>query len=182
MRYPMNYSWRRFSDQAQEHAHAAGRQVSPPKTGDSQQRQMRACKDAVKQPAVCAAPPRILIVDNDIQSASSLELMVHACGHSQTQVAYSGHAALAIAAEFRPTWVLVELGLVDMSGHEVARSLRERAQGHDLRMIALTWSREHAGRELAGVAGFERYLLKPVAAPDLLELLQVPDRDRAAEC
>ena len=67
--------------------------------------------------------------------------------------------------------VLLELGLLDMSGYEVARMLRERAQSHDLRLIAMTSSREHAGRELARVAGFERYLLKPVAAPDLAGLI-----------
>jgi CheY-like chemotaxis protein len=60
-----------------------------------------------------------------------------------------------------------------MSGYEVARLLRERAQSHDLRLIALTSGREHAGRELARVAGFERYLLKPVAAGDLSGLLQM---------
>ena len=46
------------------------------------------------------------------------------------------------------------------------------AAGSDLRLIALTWSREHAGRELARVAGFERYLLKPVTALDLSGLFQ----------
>jgi CheY-like chemotaxis protein len=69
--------------------------------------------------------------------------------------------------------VLLELSLLDMSGYEVARLLRERAQRHDLRLIALTSSREHAGRELARVAGFERYLLKPIDARDLSGLLHM---------
>jgi CheY-like chemotaxis protein len=112
-----------------------------------------------------------LIVDDDIESSTSLEIMLRASGYSETRVAYSGHAALAIAADFRPTMVLLELGLLDMSGYEVARMLRERAQSRDLRLIALTSSREHAGRELAQVAGFERYLLKPVAALDLAGLI-----------
>jgi CheY-like chemotaxis protein len=55
----------------------------------------------------------------------------------------------------------------------VARLLREQAQGHDLRLIALTPSREHAGLELPRVAGFERYLLKPVAADELAGLFPV---------
>ena len=122
---------------------------------------------------------RILIVDDDIKSSNSLELMLNASGYSETRVAYSGHAALAIAAEFQPSVVLLELSLLDMSGYEVARLLRERAQSHDLRLIALTSSRELAGRELARVAGFERYLLKPVAALDLTGLLQMEgDRDQ----
>jgi CheY-like chemotaxis protein len=94
-------------------------------------------------------------------------------------VARTGDAALAIAAEFHPSVVLLELDLPDVNGYEVARLLRERAQVHDLRLIAMTASREHPGRELARVAGFERYLLKPVAALDLVELLQVRCDDSA---
>src|SRR5579862_985983 len=118
-------------------------------------------------------PVRILIVDSDISSSDSLELMLHASGYSETRVAYSGHAALAIAAEFEPSVVLLELDLLDMSGYEVARLLREHAQSHDLRLIALTSSREHAGRELARAAGFERYLLKPIDARNLSGLLHL---------
>ncbi|HEY7888042.1 MAG TPA: response regulator [Steroidobacteraceae bacterium] len=121
---------------------------------------------------------RILIVDDDIESSSSLERMLRALGHSETRVADCAHAALAIAADFQPSMVLLELGLIDMSGYEVARILRERAQSHDLRLIALTSSPEHAGRELARVAGFERYLLKPVAAPDLAGLIADGGRSR----
>ncbi|MBW4052553.1 MAG: response regulator [Proteobacteria bacterium] len=121
---------------------------------------------------------RILIIDDDIHSTSALELMLRASGHSETRVAYSGHAALAIAADFQPSLVLLELGLLDMSGYEVARLLRERAQSRDLRLIALTSSREHAGRERARVAGFERYLLKPVAAIDLTGLIADAGRSR----
>ena len=131
-------------------------------------------EDEGGQSALSNEPVRILIVDSDIGSSSSLELMLHASGYSETRVAYSGHAALAIAAEFQPSVVLLELDLLDMSGYEVARLLRGHAQSHDLRLIALTSSREHAGRELARVAGFERYLLKPVAALDLSGLLQMP--------
>ena len=151
MRDTVSTSWRRISDLAQKHA--ASRRTR--------------------------AGQRILIVDDDIESSTSLELMLNASGYSETRVAYSGHAALAIAAEFQPSVVLLELSLLDMSGYEVARLLRERAQSHDLRLIALTSSRELAGRELARVAGFERYLLKPVAALDLAGLLQMEgDRDQ----
>jgi DNA-binding response OmpR family regulator len=133
--------------------------------------QLETWEDEGGQPGLCTKPVRILIVDNDISSSGSLEVMLHASGYSQTRVAYSGHAALAIAAEFRPSVVLLELNLLDMSGFEVARLLRGQAQGRDLRLIALTPTREHAGRELAREAGFERYLLKPVAADDLSGVL-----------
>jgi CheY-like chemotaxis protein len=122
--------------------------------------------------ALVTGPVRILIADNDMHSADSLELMLHASGYSETRVAYSGHAALAIAAEFQPGVALLDLSLLDMTGYEVARSLREQAQSQNLRMIALTSSPEHAAREQARAAGFERYLMKPVAALDLSALLE----------
>jgi CheY-like chemotaxis protein len=133
----------------------------------------RRLSDKPRNQALSNEPVRILIVDSDISSSNSLELMLHASGYSETRVAYSGHAALAIAAEFRPSVGLIELDLLDMSGYEVARLLREHGQSRDLRLIALTSNRDHAGREQARVAGFERYLLKPVAALDFAELLQM---------
>jgi CheY-like chemotaxis protein len=119
-----------------------------------------------------AEPVRILIVDNDMQSADSLELMLHASGYSETRVAYTGHAALAIAAEFKPGVALLNLSMPGITAYELAQSLREQAQGENLRLIALTSSPEHAAREQARVAGFERYLMKPVASLDLSVLLE----------
>jgi PleD family two-component response regulator len=174
MRNTVNTSWRRLSDQAQKHTDSRstrGGQALPVPVKEAQQMETRANEGG--QSALSAAPVRILIVDDDIKSSNSLELMLHASGYLETRVAYSGHAALVIAAEFRPDVVLLELSLLDMSGYQVARLLRERAQSHDLRLIALTSGREHAGRELARVAGFERYLLKPVVARDLSGLLQI---------
>ncbi len=54
-----------------------------------------------------------------------------------------------------------------MDSNELAQLLRERAALHHLRLIAMTSSRQHVGREVARNAGFERYLLKPIAAADL---------------
>jgi CheY-like chemotaxis protein len=160
-------SWRRLSDQVQKHAEFRRTRRGESPQLETWENEGGQCVFPI------AASVRILIVDDDLESSRSLDLMLHASGHSETRVAYSGHAALAIAAEFRPSVVLLELSLLDMSGYEVARSLRERAQASGLRLIALTSSREHAGREHARVAGFERYLLKPVAALDLSALLQM---------
>jgi CheY-like chemotaxis protein len=142
-----------------------------------EERQLQTWEGEGGQSTYSTEPLRILIVDSDVRSTDLLELMLHASGH-ETSTVRSGGAALAIATEFHPAVVLLELDLPDMSGYEVGRLLREHAQSYELRLIALTSSREHAGRELARVAGFERYLLKPVAALDLAELLRVQgDRD-----
>jgi len=119
------------------------------------------------------APLRILIVDNDVSSADSLEHMLRELGYSRARVAYSDRAALTIAEEFRPDVVLLELNLLDMGGYELARLLRQHAQSQELRLIALTSSREHADREFARSVGFERYLLKPIGVADLADLLGV---------
>jgi CheY-like chemotaxis protein len=123
-----------------------------------------------------ALPVRILIVDHDRGSADTLEYLLRASDHSAIRVAHCGRDALAIAAEFHPQVVLLDVELADMNGYDVAQLLREQAQRQDLRLIALTSSREHAGRELARAAGFERYLLTPVTAADLAELLEMPSR------
>jgi PleD family two-component response regulator len=172
-------SWRRLSDGSRKHPDLGStRSARTPPVHAKEEQQLETWEDEGGQSELSTEPARILIVDNDISSSDSLERMLHASGYSQTRVAYSGRAALAIAAEFQPSVVLLELDLLDMSGFEVARLLREQAQGHDLRLIALTPSREHAGRELARVAGFERYLLKPVATDELAGLLQMQgDRD-----
>jgi CheY-like chemotaxis protein len=165
-------SWRRLSDQTTYHADngsSSGAPTSPPRATEAQRVGARENEGA--RTKIGLEPVRVLIVDNDMSSADSLELMLHALGQSQTRVAYSGHAALAIAAEFRPDLVLLEINLHDMSGYNVAQSLCAQAQHGGLRLIALTSSRVHAGRELARVAGFERYLLKPVSGIEMSELV-----------
>jgi DNA-binding response OmpR family regulator len=115
---------------------------------------------------------RILIVDDDMGSADALEFLLHSMGYSETRVAYSGEAALAIAADFCPGMVLLDLSLLDMTGYHLAQSLRDRAQSRGVRLIALTSSPEHAGRELARAAGFECYLVKPIATVELSKLVE----------
>ena len=143
-----------------------------PVLAESGARQVQTWEDEGGATELALDPIRILIVDNDMSSADSLELMLHAAGYSNTRVAYSGHAALIIATEFVPAVVLLELNVVDVNGYALAKLLRQHAQSRGLRLIALTSSREHAGREQARVAGFERYLLKPVSTFDLTELLR----------
>ncbi len=114
--------------------------------------------------------PRTLIVDDDVVAADSLASLLHSSGYGDARVAYTGAAALALAAEFLPTVLLVDLDLPDMSGYDVARHLSQHPKLQGLRLIALTHSSEHPGRELAREAGIERYLSQPVGSADLDEL------------
>jgi hypothetical protein len=84
-----------------------GKTGPPPHVTEAQR--IEAWEDEGGKTGLSSQPVRVLIVDNDMSSADSLEVMLHAFGHSQTRVAYSGHAALAIGAEFRPDVVLLEI-------------------------------------------------------------------------
>ncbi len=171
----MTTSWMRSSDRLPHGAEAgASFRARTRRSREQEAQQLQVWVNEGGNTARAAGPMRILIVDNDIGSAGALELRLHASGYSETRVAYSGHAAVAIAAAFQPNLILLELDLLDMDGYALAQSLREQAQSEDVRLIALTSSREHAGRERARVAGFERYLLKPVTASDLSTLLERP--------
>jgi len=111
--------------------------------------------------------PRILIVDDDVHAADAVASLLQSIGHGDARVAYTGAAALALALEFVPTVLLVDLELPDMSGYDVARRLSQHPQLQNLRLIALTANNEHPGRELAREAGIERYLIKPIGSADL---------------
>ncbi len=113
---------------------------------------------------------RILIVDDDADAADALASLLQSEGHGDARVAYTAATALALAGEFVPTVLLVDLDLPDMSGYDLARHLAQHPQLQNLRLIALTASSEHPGRELAREAGIERYLIKPVGSADLAEL------------
>jgi CheY-like chemotaxis protein len=114
--------------------------------------------------------PRILIVDDDVAAADALASLTQSSGYGEARVAYTGATAQALAATFLPTVLLVDLDLPDMSGYDVARHLSQHPKLHGLRLIALTSSSEHPGRELAREAGIERYLSQPVGAAELDEL------------
>lgn len=122
-----------------------------------------------RAPAVSAL--HVLVVDNDMRAADSLELLLHAGGYPETRVAYSAHGALVIAGEFCPSIVLIELDMRDMGSYELGETLRARARRQRVRLIAVTDSREHGNRDSARDAGFERYLLKPITAAGLSDCL-----------
>ena len=113
---------------------------------------------------------RTLVVDGDADAANALASLLQSSGYGDARVAHTGATALALAFEFVPTVLFVDLDLPDMSGYDVARQLSQHPQLQSLRLIALTTSSEHAGRELARAAGIERYLSKPVGSAALDEL------------
>ena len=119
---------------------------------------------------------RILIVDDDVDSARSLESMLQESGHDETRIEHSAVTALQAAIEFAPGVIFVDIELPDLSGYDVARLLHQHPRLQQMRLIALTDSGEHPGRDHARASGFERYLVKPITVAALREVLALPAR------
>jgi signal transduction histidine kinase len=125
------------------------------------------------QPAasMLVPPLRLLIVDDNVDTATGLAVHLRENGRHVVQLAHTGGDGLSAAKEFAPELVLLDIGLPDIDGYEVARQLRadERFQGVPL--IALTGFCGHADRVRAKRAGFDDYLVKPVPYDVLAQVL-----------
>jgi CheY-like chemotaxis protein len=110
---------------------------------------------------------RILIVDGDRLVGMGLKFMLAARGFDEVRVVRSAARALALAELFKPGLVFLDLELPDLASVAVAQQLRRDARQRGLRLIALTLHAEHGMREEARLAGFERYLTKPVLREEL---------------
>lgn len=80
---------------------------------------------------------RVLIVDDNTDSANLVATIVQMYGH-QTQMAYNGQSALEMIADYQPDFVLLDIGLPDINGCEVARRIRENPQTKNVKLIAVT--------------------------------------------
>ncbi len=106
-------------------------------------------------------PHRILIVDDNEDSARSLAMLQKRRGHT-TRTAATGPEALVAAAEFLPDVVLLDIGLPGMDGFEVARKIRAMPALRGVFIIAMSGYGRDEDRAEAKLAGFDEYLVKPV--------------------
>lgn len=124
-----------------------------------------------------AAPPpavqsgrRILIADDNRDAAESLSMLLGLAGH-EVRVAHLGHAALSIAQGFRPDTAVLDIGMPDLSGYEVARALRQAPWAEKIQLIALTGWGQDDHRQQALDAGFDHHLVKPIDPAQLESLI-----------
>ena len=117
-----------------------------------------------------AQTSRVLVVDDNMDAADMLVMMLQIFGHD-VRAAYTGQTALATAIEYHPDVVLLDIGLPDMNGYEVARHLRQHPQTKDARLIAMTGYGQDADRQRSEEAGCECHLVKPVDPQELQDLL-----------
>jgi len=112
----------------------------------------------------------VLVVDDNVDSASSMAMMLRLVGH-EVRVEHDGPAALERVAAEAPDVVLLDIGLPGMDGYEVARHLRARPDGHALRIYAMTGYATQEDRMKSREAGFDGHLVKPVMPAELLGLI-----------
>lgn len=113
---------------------------------------------------------RILVVDDNVDAAESIAVLLRLVGH-EVDIAHDGGEALARVAQMMPDLVLLDIGLPGMSGYEVAQHLRARPEGQGLRIYATTGYGQEEDRRRSLAAGFDGHLVKPVLPAELLALV-----------
>ena len=113
---------------------------------------------------------KILIVEDNLDAADTLAKLLESCGHTVT-VAHTGPEGLSAAAKSVPDVAILDIGLPDMDGHELARQLRRQLNGAECLLIAATaYGREEdIARSVA--AGFDAHFVKPVPLIRFLQLI-----------
>ncbi|HEY3268673.1 MAG TPA: PAS domain S-box protein [Armatimonadota bacterium] len=120
--------------------------------------------------AATRGPCRVLVVDDNIDAAGALVDILSEWGHA-ADACYTGSDALNASARTAYDLILLDIGLPDIDGHEVARRLRDRPGGIKARLAALTGFGQEDDRRRSSEAGCDFHLVKPVDFAVLRELL-----------
>jgi PAS domain S-box-containing protein len=115
-------------------------------------------------------PRRMLVVDDNVDSAESMALVLRLQGH-EVRLAYDGQSALEEAQSFRPEVMFLDLDLPKMDGYEVARRLRLEPAMRYMTLVAMTGYGQEEDRQRTQEAGFQLHLVKPVDFNKVEELL-----------
>jgi signal transduction histidine kinase len=125
-----------------------------------------------------AALRRVLIADDNIDALDSLAMMLELAGYA-VRKSFDGIHAVQEAMDWRPHFVLLDIGMPLMDGYEVARRIRAEPWGTDLTLVAISgWSQPH-DRERALAAGFDTHFAKPVSFDSLMQVLTMPASELA---
>ena len=120
---------------------------------------------------------RILVVEDNHDSAQSLRRLLELCGYSVT-VAYNSREGLEAAQKTRPDIVLCDIGLPDRDGYELATALKTNPVTARARLIAVTAYGSEQDKQRSREAGFQLHLVKPLKPEHLLQELDQPPKKR----
>ena len=118
---------------------------------------------------------RILVVDDNLDSAESMAMMLQLSGHD-VAMAHDGLEAVKLAQEFQPDVALLDLGMPKLDGYEAARAIRRQPWGQGMMLVALTGWGQAEDKRRSREAGFDAHLVKPVDF-DALEKLVATTKD-----
>jgi CheY-like chemotaxis protein len=117
----------------------------------------------------------ILVVDDNRDFADTLGALLETFGH-EVRTVYDGSTAMAVAREYRPDAVLLDIGLPEMNGYEVAREVRQAPGLAHVTLVAFTGYGQEEDRRRVREAGFDFHLVKPVEAAELARLIDALPR------
>ena len=121
-------------------------------------------------PATAPRRFRILVVDDNHDSALSMAMMLQIMGHD-TRTAHDGESAVSTAETFLPEVVLLDIGLPKLNGYEVAQRIREKTWGQSMYLIAVTGWGQDEDRQRSSEVGLNLHMVKPVEPAALEKLL-----------
>jgi signal transduction histidine kinase len=131
----------------------------------------------IAQNVVALHGHRVLVVDDNLDAAETLATMLDTLGQ-QTRQAHDGNKAVAMAAEFKPEVVFMDIGLPGISGHEAATRMRKELGLTDAYLVALSGYGSEEDRRKSLHAGFDNHLVKPLDPTALPAILATVDRRR----
>lgn len=117
-----------------------------------------------------ATPLRVLIVDDNVDAAESMEMLLKVTGHDVRMV-HDGQAALETALDYRPSVMVCDIGLPGLNGYEVAKRIRQDPILNHIVLVALTGYGQELDRETSLQAGFDHHMVKPAGFAQLQQIL-----------
>src|SRR4051812_20531359 len=129
-------------------------------------------------PAAAPVSRRVLIADDNVDFAMSLEAILTSIGHD-VRVTHDGRSAVDVAASFVPEIAFVDIGLPGRNGYDVARSLRQMPQTATCALIAVTGWGQDEDRRRSLEAGFGIHLVKPVDPQQVIDIVDAASTARA---
>jgi CheY-like chemotaxis protein len=128
---------------------------------------------------VMSALARVLVVDDYADTAESMSRLVRMLGKYDVRQALSGRDALEEIERFDPQLVLLDIGLPDVTGYEIARAIRARANRRQPYLVAISGWGGNDRRQQAMAAGFDRHVLKPPPVTVVRQVLECADEKAA---
>jgi PAS domain S-box-containing protein len=114
-----------------------------------------------KARAVASAPRRVLVIDDNEDAANALRLLLENDGH-EVKVANDGVSGLALARDYKPDYLLLDIGLPRLSGYDIAASVRADPSLKRATIVAITGYGQLHDRSRTAAVGFDHHLTKPV--------------------